>query len=166
MSDNEESTKDVPLRKRASLVWQYFEKLSSVLVKCRICNHEQRYMGNTANALRHLKAKHDIDARPVGLSDPENVKRMKSLSICGMPFDPSNAAINIKNESNFYDDNAEQNNDKGEQDDEEESEHQTKYRRKRQRINLFDNEPDIDPYGNNDEVYIYMYIFVYPLIFF
>ncbi|GBP88621.1 hypothetical protein EVAR_100548_1 [Eumeta japonica] len=72
MSDNEESTKDGPTRKRGSLVWQYFEKLSSVRVKCRICQHEQRYMGNTANALRHLKVKHDIDFYDEGEHRNEN----------------------------------------------------------------------------------------------
>ncbi|XP_065360839.1 uncharacterized protein LOC135954573 [Calliphora vicina] len=155
MSDNEECNKDVPIRKRASLVWQYFEKLSSVRVKCRICQHEQRYMGNTANALRHLKAKHDIDARAVGLADPENVKRMKALSTSGIPFEPAIAAINIKNECHFDDDNEDQDTEDREKDgDEEEDERHLKFSRNRQRINLYSKETDIDPYGNNDEPFI------------
>lgn len=157
MSDNNDSNEDMPIRKRASLVWQYFEKLTSFRIKCRICQHEQRYMGNTANALRHLKAKHDIDARPVGLTDPENVKRMKALSTSGIPFKHTLAAINIKNECRFDD----------EDDDEDEigggsrqnttgvrelEEQHVKNNRNRSQISFYDNEPDIDPYVNNDEV--------------
>ncbi|XP_037816139.1 uncharacterized protein LOC119606656 [Lucilia sericata] len=157
MSDNDESNKDVPLRKRASLVWQYFEKLSSVRVKCRICQHEQRYMGNTANALRHLKAKHDIDARAVGLADPENVKRMKALSTSGIPFEQRIAAINIKSENRFDEDDEDQRTEGSRQkegEDESEDVGHSKYSRNRQRISVYDNEADIDPYGNNEEPFI------------
>lgn len=90
MSDNES---DSNRRKRSSLVWQYFEKLSDSRVKCRICRHEQRYMGNTANALRHLKVKHDIDARACGLSDPENVRKMKALSVSASHLEKTIAVI-------------------------------------------------------------------------
>ncbi|XP_073816555.1 uncharacterized protein [Musca autumnalis] len=89
MSDNEY---DSNRRKRSSLVWQYFEKLSNSRVKCRICQHEQRYMGNTANSLRHLKVKHDIDARACGLNDPENVRKMKELSVSTLELEQSIAA--------------------------------------------------------------------------
>ncbi|KAM7361245.1 uncharacterized protein ACRADG_010750 [Cochliomyia hominivorax] len=152
MSDNDGSNKDMPIRKRASLVWQYFEKLSSVRVKCRICQHEQRYMGNTANALRHLKAKHDIDARAIGLSDPENVKRMKALSTVGIPFEPTIAAIHIKNECNFDDEEEDQHQTNEKEVDEVEDDHHFKYSSNDQRISIYDNaDNDIDPYGNNDE---------------
>lgn len=151
MSDNEDSMKDGPTRKRGSLVWQYFEKLSSVRVKCRICQHEQRYMGNTANALRHLKVKHDIDVRPIGLSDPENVKRMKALAPFGVqPFEPKVSAVNIKNECNFYDED-EHRNENGEKDS---SESFTKSNRNRRILNNLDNENDVDPYGNEEVLVI------------
>lgn len=163
MSDNDGSNKDVPIRKRASLVWQYFEKLSSVRVKCRICQHEQRYMGNTANALRHLKAKHDIDARAVGLSDPENVKRMKALSTSGIPFEQTIAAITIKNECHYADDNDndEDHHDEGKEREETEDERSFKSSRNRRRVNVYENEVDIDPYGNNDEVCIHFIIYLF-----
>ncbi|XP_013117082.1 uncharacterized protein LOC106094417 [Stomoxys calcitrans] len=94
MSDNEfESRRKI----RKSLVWQYFEKLSTNRMKCRICMHDQRYMGNTANALRHLKVKHDIDARACGLDDPENVRRMKELSRSSSQLEETIAAIRGNN---------------------------------------------------------------------
>lgn len=102
MSDDEHNSNkdgDIRVRKRSSLVWQYFEKLSRSRVKCRVCQHEQKYLGNTANALRHLKVKHDVDARPIGLTDPENVKRMKALtSQHGIP-NPATDDVDVKNES-------------------------------------------------------------------
>lgn len=93
-SSENESKKDLPLRKRKSLVWQYFEKLSRARVRCRICRHEQNYQGNTGNILRHLKAKHQVDATQRGQMDPDNLQRLKALN-------NSTVNMNIKTENQF-----------------------------------------------------------------
>uniref|UniRef100_A0A1A9V3F6 BED-type domain-containing protein n=1 Tax=Glossina austeni TaxID=7395 RepID=A0A1A9V3F6_GLOAU len=124
-SDNE-SNKELPIRKRKSLVWKYFEKLSRARVRCRVCRHEQNYQGNTGNILRHLKAKHQIDATQRGQRDPENLQRMKELNSSASHLNDISTAVPIKTEN------------------------QPTRRVSRTHLTSYCDEPDIDPYEDNE----------------
>lgn len=78
-SDNDTTRQEEQSSKKRSLVWQFFEKLSRERVRCRLCEHEQNYQGTTGNILRHLKAKHNLDATLKGQQDPKNQQRIKDL---------------------------------------------------------------------------------------
>uniref|UniRef100_A0A1A9W7X9 BED-type domain-containing protein n=1 Tax=Glossina brevipalpis TaxID=37001 RepID=A0A1A9W7X9_9MUSC len=123
-SSDDESNKDLPIRKRKSLVWKYFEKLSRARVRCRVCRHEQNYQGNTGNILRHLKAKHQIDATQRGQRDPENLQRMKALNDSASHV--KSEAVPIKTENHLMN--------------RESGSHLTSYC----------DEPDVDPYEDNE----------------
>ncbi|XP_075148545.1 uncharacterized protein LOC142222336 [Haematobia irritans] len=131
MSSDHEND-NVKKKRGGSLVWQLYKKLSSSKMKCLICMHEQRYLGNTANALRHLKVKHDIDARACGLNDPENVRRMKEL--CVSPRQLEQSISFIQGNDTYEDEN---------------SQHSIRKSTTRHKI-PFDDEPEFDPYTDNE----------------
>lgn len=79
-SDNDIPNEEEIRPKKRSLVSQFFEKISRHRVRCRLCQHEQNYQGTTGNILRHLKARHDLDATLKGQQDPRNQQRIKDLS--------------------------------------------------------------------------------------
>lgn len=151
MSDNENESNN--RRKRTSLVWQYFEKLNSMRVKCRICLHEMRYMGNTANSLRHLKVKHEIDARAQGLEDPENVKRMKALSGCSSTLDQTIAAIKSEQQqtNSAIDHSCEEDVD---------NQGRTIKSSRNSISNCDEEETEVDPYCSDNEVVCYFFLIV------
>ncbi|XP_075170561.1 uncharacterized protein LOC142242993 [Haematobia irritans] len=133
-SDNDNGTSKKKLG--GSLVWQLYTKLKDSRMKCLICMHEQRYLGNTANALTHLKVKHNIEARRCGLKDPENVKRMKELCPNPRQLEQSIAYI--------------QDNEFGE--DENPLHMPRKSSSTRQEIPSFEDALDFDPYNSDNEL--------------
>lgn len=74
--------------KRRSLVWNFFQKISRERVQCLLCQHEQNYQGTTGNILRHLKARHALDATIKGQRDPQNqviIKELMSITTSTAP---------------------------------------------------------------------------------
>lgn len=86
-SDVDNTNFDEQRPKKRSLVWKFFEKISRNRVRCRVCQHEQNYQGTTGNILRHLKARHDLDATLKGQQDPRNQQRIIELSKMTLPSD-------------------------------------------------------------------------------
>lgn len=79
-SDLENLSYEEQSTKKRSLVWNFFERISRQRVQCRVCKHEQNYQGTTGNILRHLKARHSLDATLRGQQDPQNQKRIRELT--------------------------------------------------------------------------------------
>ena len=86
-SDFDSTNFDEQRPKKRSLVWKFFEKINRNRVRCRVCRHEQNYQGTTGNILRHLKARHELDATLKGQQDPRNQQRIIELSKMTFPIE-------------------------------------------------------------------------------
>ncbi|XP_051925028.1 uncharacterized protein LOC127602733 [Hippocampus zosterae] len=56
---------DLERKRKVSAVWDHFDLLSSMKVKCRICSTVLSYVNkSTSSMLRHFRAKHEHDEHP------------------------------------------------------------------------------------------------------
>lgn len=57
--------------KGSSLVWEYFDKVSTTIATCKLCQLKHKRCGNTTNLKDHLKRKHLVEWSTMKNEDSE-----------------------------------------------------------------------------------------------